>query len=400
MKIAADNNNSHSYTIKVARSIEEVEQYRDSWESMQWHPNADIDFYITIVNKRQEIIRPHVIVLYNDNNPEAMVIGRIEEKRIDIKIGYKVFYRPKLRSLTIVYGGILGNQSAFHVNVIITELLDTVKRGDADIIFFSNLPLDSEMYRLAKSKPGFFSRDHISQSNLHWKMTLPGSIDAFLQSMKRKHRYWLNRLPRVLEKEYPGKVAYKEFHNKADIDKLCSEADNIARKTYQRGLGAGFINNDETRQGIRLSAERGWLRSYFAYINNEPAAFWIGTLYGETFYLSYTGYDPIYKKYEPGTILFVRIIEDLCDNSIYEIDFGFGDAFYKKRFGNKNWEEASVIIFSPSIKNIIINLSRLMSVSLSKLFEKILRQTNFYEKIKKYWRIRLTQKSKNNNENF
>jgi hypothetical protein len=227
-------------------------------------------------------------------------------------------------------------------------------------------------------------------------MTLPGSIDEFLQSVKRKHRYWLNRLPRALEKKYPGKVTYKEFHDKADVDKLCSDADDIARKTYQRGLGAGFINNNENKKRMALAAEKGWLRSFFLYIDSQPCAFWIGTLYGETFYLDYTGYDPSYKKYELGTILFVRIIEDLCNNSIYEIDFGFGEAFYKKHFGNKNWEEASVIIFSPSIKNIIINLSRAMSAIVSEFAEKFLRRTNLYEKVKKYWRIRLTQKTNNN----
>ena len=49
MKRDADSNNSRSYTIKVARSIEEVEQYRNFWEKMQWHPNADMDYYLTVI---------------------------------------------------------------------------------------------------------------------------------------------------------------------------------------------------------------------------------------------------------------------------------------------------------------------------------------------------------------
>lgn len=99
------------WSIKVAKSVEDVEELRGTWQEWQWHPNADIDFYLTIVNARPEILRPHVILLLSNDQPVAMMIGRIEEKKFEFKIGYKSFYGPKVRLLTIIYGGILGDHS-------------------------------------------------------------------------------------------------------------------------------------------------------------------------------------------------------------------------------------------------------------------------------------------------
>ena len=142
-------------------------------------------------------------------------------------------------------------------------------------------------------------------------MTSPDSLDDFLKKMTSKHRYWLRRLPRVLERDYSGKVTYKCYQRGDDLDRLFVDAEEIAKKTYQRDLGAGFVDNAEMRQRLFLSADKGRLRAYLLYVDDKPCAFWIGTLYGKVFYLDFTGYDAAFKRYEPGTILLMWVIEDL-----------------------------------------------------------------------------------------
>jgi hypothetical protein len=166
--------------------------------------------------------------------------------------------------------------------------------------------------------------------------------------------------------------------------------EEIAQKTYQRGLGAGFVYDDENLHRMSLSANRGWLRAYLLYINKRPCAFWAGTLYEDVFYLDFTGYDPQFRQYEPGTVLLVRMIEDLCQHGIRKVDFGYGEAFYKQRFCNESWREASVYIFSTEIRSILINIMRTLVVSASNLAEKTLKRVNYLNKLKKYWRIMLT----------
>lgn len=379
------------YTIKVAKSGKEVEEIRNIWEKLQCHPNADIDFYLNIVNSREEIIRPHVIILYSGETPKAMMIGRIEERTIDLKIGYKTICKPKVLALAVIHGGILGDISPDIADALTSELIASLDQGEADIVFLSNIRVDSSIYKMAQEKPIFLCREYLIISNLHWKMSVPSAIDEFLKKLKSKHRYWMRRTKRLLEKDFEGKIAIRSFHDSGRLDKLCKDAEEIAKETYQRGLGAGFIDNDENRKRLHLSADRGWLRAYIMYNDEKPIAFWIGAVYQKTFYSKFTGYNQEYKKYEPGTIIFMKMLEDLCQDDVDGFDFGLGDAFYKKRFGDTNWEEAVVYIFAPTLKGILLNIIRTITILISMLFEKILDRFNLKDKMKKKWRRKVAR---------
>ena len=159
---------------------------------------------------------------------------------------------------------------------------------EADIVFLNALRVDSDIYRLARSLPRMISRDRIESRSTHWKMACPENLEGFLKRMSQKHRYWIRRVTKLLEKEYPGKVEYKYLHEVKDIDRLCDDAESIAKNTYQRGLGVGFNDSELTRRTLSLLATKGMLRSYFLYVNEKPCAYWIGTLYGSIFHLDYT----------------------------------------------------------------------------------------------------------------
>jgi hypothetical protein len=393
MKDEHSERNHNQYSIRVARSLEEVEELRSIWEGWQWHPNADIDFYLTIVNSRKEILRPHVILLLSNNQPMAMMIGRMEEIRLDFKVGYKTLFKPKARILNFVYGGILGEQSNSNAEIIIDELINSLKRGEADAVFLSHLPLDSNIYQVARRKPGFLYRDPIPIVNLHWQITLPASVDAFFQKMDRKRRHEINRIIRKFEKE--KRVIIKCYRQKEETEQLCNDAEEIAKKSYLRGLTAGFVHNYENQRRVTLEANRGRLLAYILYVGDKPCAF-----YGKTFHLDFTAYDPIYHKYEPGTVLLIKIIGELCKNengNINYIDFGLGDAFYKRRLCDRSWKEASMYLFAPTLNGITINSIRIILGTISRSTESFLKQTKFLATIKRHWRKYLRRKVRNDN---
>jgi CelD/BcsL family acetyltransferase involved in cellulose biosynthesis len=78
-------------------------------------------------------------------------------------------------------------------------------------------------------------------------------------------------------------------------------------------------------------------------------AFWIGSLYRDSLFLHFTGYDPAFGKYEPGKILLVHMIKELSSSypHVRSIDYGFGYALYKQRFSNQRWYECSLRIAAP-----------------------------------------------------
>jgi hypothetical protein len=382
------------YEVKFIRSIGEVEELRSIWERMQCHPNTDIDHYLTVVGSLKDVIRPHVILFSQNGQPKALAVGRLERRDMSITLGYKTLFKFKAHCLTIMYGGLLGNWSKEIYRLLVIELLNSLKRNEADVAWFNLLRSDTQIYDIARKEPSFVCRDHVIEINPHWKMALPNSLNGFLQKMTSKHRYWLNRLPRVLEKDYPGKVIYKYYQRRNELDVLFTDAEEIARKTYQRNLDAGFIDNSIMRQRLAMAADKGWLRAYLLYVDDKPCAFWIGTLYGKVFHLDFTGYDSTFKRYEPGTILFMRMIEDLTNSKVEEIDFGFGDAFYKQRFGDQHWIESSVYIYAPTIKGILLNANRTINLIPYRYLLRLAEKNNMLQKIKRLWRDKLIR---NNN---
>lgn len=380
------------YEVIVARTVDEVEALREVWQGMQpASPNADVDFYLTILKCRSEIVRPHVMMFKGDGIPLAMVIGRMEERGVKCKIAYKTLCEPKARILVIVHGGILGEQSL--AKIIVDRLVDALRQDEADVIILESLRSDSDVYQEARSIPTFLCRDHALVRNTHWNMTLPATLDELFRKISPNRREELRRFPRLLEKAYPGGLFFECFKDKEHVDRLCKDVEVIAKSTYQRGLGVGFIDNTENRQRLRLEAEKGWLRGYVLYVKGEPCAFWIGTLYKTTFHVAFLGFDPRFRRYKPGIVVFSKMIEDLYKDNVTEIDFGFGDALYKQRFGDQKWEEVSLYIFASTWKGIGINLLRTLTFSASRVAQAVVKYTRLEEKIKRYWRNRVRTKS-------
>lgn len=77
-------------------------------------------------------------------------------------------------------------------------------------------------------------------------------------------------------------------------------------------------------------------------------AFWVGVLDNGVFYSAETGYDPDLRGFEPGTLTFFRLTENLVMEKAQLLDFGLGDADYKRRFADDSYQEADLHVFGHS----------------------------------------------------
>lgn len=382
------------WKIRVLRSAEEIETIRPAWERLQWHVNADIDFFLTVVATNPATERPHVLALEEGGEVRAIVAGRIDRGRLECRLGYKALYAPPVRTLVTVYGGWMGQTRHPNAARLVDALYESLKRGEADLAQLSGLPPESDPYLYARRRPAWPWRDWLSGQAIHWKMSLPASYEEFLKRLKGKHRNDIRRNERNFEKAFPGgRIRYALVREESEVERLCDDVEMVARQTYQRGLGAGFRDDDQTRRLLRLAARRGWLRAYLIYVDELPVAFEIGTLYGQTFHLHYTGYRQDYRRHEVGTIVFMKMVGDLCQRGIAEVDFGPGDAPYKACYGDAQWREGSVMMFGRNGRGAWLGLARLAMLGLSRAAEALVRRFELTARIKKLWRASLTPAS-------
>ncbi|HVB57956.1 MAG TPA: GNAT family N-acetyltransferase [Candidatus Acidoferrales bacterium] len=376
--------------VKVFRHNSEIESIRPIWEGWHSHPNADIEFYNTIVRARPEVIRPHIMVAFRDDCPQAMLVGRIELKRLAIKTGYLTLFRPNVRMLTLPFGGLLGDGSDESCAALIDGVIETLRRGEADLAVFEPINTKSAFYSYVRTSPAWFCRDYIHTIQVHRSMTLFESAEAFRQSLSPKVRKNLKWQAKKMFADYSGEIRLATYGSAAELEVVFADVEEIARKTYQRALDVGFSDNSENRARLQLEAEKGWLRAYILYVANKPCAFWLGTLYKGTFHSDFMGYDPAFAKYSPGTYLVANVIDELCQakgpDKLVQLDFGLGDAQYKQVLGTNSWYESGPYIFAPSAKGLILNLVWTSSGLLDRSARRVLAATNLLPRIKKLWR--------------
>jgi Acetyltransferase (GNAT) domain len=384
---------STSITVKIARTLPEVEEIRRIWTQWKTHRDSDLDFCLNFVWTDPNFLHPHVVVIFRNGVPDALLVGRIEKARIAVKIGYLRLFQAPVRQLTIAYGGVLGNNSTENCELFVKSVSDSLRKGEADVAFFHQADTSSPIYPVALQKPGFFCRDRISKPFPHSFMQFPGTVEQMYLDFSGGLRAEVRKKKKKFLQEFGEKVKTECISHSADLPRVLPMIEEVAKKTYQRGLGVGFELNDYVRTKFEFCANQGWLRIYMLTIGGQPVAFWIGTLYKNIFCSDYHGYDPQYRDYTIGTYIMVETMEDLCAAHQKAIDFGMGEGIYKDRFGNQKTTECSVYIFAPSVKGIALNVIRSAGGSLDSAIRRALEKTNLIPKIKRIWRNKAAKKS-------
>jgi hypothetical protein len=383
--------------LKVVRSIDEIDALRQAWETWPSHRDSDIDFFLMIVDSYPEVVRPHIVALYRNQKLDAFLVGRLEEKVLDFRVGYFHVFHPTVRCLTFVYGAIHGNASDENAEILLREVMNCLRRREADVANLEFVPLHSPLYRAAFSVPGRLSRDTLPAAQAHRVMAIPQTLDEVYKRMSSSRRKTTQNRIRGLDRHPSGASKIVCYRTAEDLDRLFRDAEEIAKKTYHRGLGVGFADNALVRARLSLAARKGWLRGNVLYIGDRPIAFWIGMLYHTTFVSEYLGYDPEFRQSSPGTVLMMRAIEGFCGANhadvVTEIDFGLGDAEYKAALCEESWQEASVGLFSPTTRGLILKLVSTSTRLLDLAARKVLVSTGTLKKLKRVWRDRLAKKA-------
>jgi CelD/BcsL family acetyltransferase involved in cellulose biosynthesis len=378
------------YRVHVARTVEEIQELRPFWLKMNTHPDVEPDFYSFINAARAEVLSPFVVVATQNGQPATALVGRIEDTRIPIKIGYWVVSGIRSRQIAFLPEGLLGDCTAALARALILELVKALHDGVAHRVVIVNADIDSELYRNAKALTSIWLRDYSGQTTENWRTKLACTMEEFLQRRSKRSRQHFRHISRVFEEHFGNRLRYQMYEGASQVESFCKSAEEIARTTYQRGLGSGFFNNAESRGRLALSADKGWWRSYMAFVGDEPVGFWCGRLYNGVMYLDWTGYKPAYRKWEVGTILFLKMVEDLCNAGATAMDYGSGGGFYKERFGDEKRDGASIAFYSPTSKGLAMRSFKTLETVTNASARWVAGNIGILNSIKRQWRRRLS----------
>lgn len=383
-----------SRTARVVSSEQELENLRPWWESWPGNRDSEIDSFLTFLRSNPNTIRPYVVVVERDSEPDAMLVGRIDRSHIACRLGYLKLDLPAT-IMCFVYGALRGNASKENCDLIVSTVLERLSQKDADVAYMNFLREDSELYQFSVRKPSVVCRDHLRVSQQHFATTLPNSANEFYEGLSSSAKWQAKSKQKKLFKDFGGDVKVRCFGALGEIDEMIQDVEHVARNCYQRGLGVGFFDTPALRSQWRLKAERRWLRGYVLYLMGRPSAFWVGDLNEGTFGSDYLAYDAEFGKYSPGMFLIYKAIEDLCmgnSERVSAIDFAPGHAQYKQVLSNQKWSETSVYIFAPRIKAICLNLIRTLVGGTDQAVKSLLVRTNLLQRVKKAWRAHARSK--------
>ena len=225
-----ENERKKDYSISVIQKFEEIEKIRDFWEENQWHPYTDIDYYIAFASSYRGFVRPHIILLSRNDRPKTLVIGWIQEKNLNFKIGYKNIFRAKTRALHIEYAGILGDACHSNCAAIVEEIMNLLKSGEVEVAFFKFIKHESPIFKMATSMPSFLCRDYHPVINLHWAISMPESFDELVRRFSRTTRKKLRRQNNLINKEFKDNLCVKCFRTVDDLESALADVETIAHR--------------------------------------------------------------------------------------------------------------------------------------------------------------------------
>lgn len=342
--------------VRTICDLRELETLRAFWRYCPGTRDSDLDFFSGMIRSRPGCL-PHVIVLTRDTKPDAILVGFFERRKMSFKLGHFTICEPEVKILEFVSGGLRGRASNENCAAFVHAVMRSLDEGYADMALWEEVDVQSPLYDYALRWPGFFSRDHFPCIDSHWWLTnFPDSLDAFLLSRSRSQRSKLRHKYNTVLNHFAGKMHIRCFRSATDLEAATADMEKIARKTKRRVVGSGFMDTPQLREQMAMAAASGWLRIYILYFDEQPVAFWKGTLYGGCLQGDHVGYDPFWSDFSPGIFLFLKILEGFHADGLQLVDLGFRDTQFKRYLGNLSSVESRVRIYAPTLRGSLLNL--------------------------------------------
>ena len=235
----------------------------------------------------------------------------------------------------------LNPEGADYTGFIITEreteclklfLNYLAEHDDWDFIYLFDVPRTSIIPDLLPKISDAIPTFELIEGVMCPYISVPNSMDVFMQGLHRKFRKELRRCMRNLEKDF-HRVELKTYDEFGSVEEAMKIHFKLNQKRWKSKHMPGTFNTQEVRafyiDVAKLFADNGWLALYFLTVNDEPIAGLYCLEYNQRMYAAVSGFDPDYSRYSVGNLLFAKVIEKCIERKIEEFDFMKGDEPYK-----------------------------------------------------------------------
>jgi CelD/BcsL family acetyltransferase involved in cellulose biosynthesis len=359
--------------VTVARTPAEVDALAERWDGIPVEsPHASRALFVLVDRAAGENSRPHVILVERDGEPPILVVGRVERRPFEVRAGYRVLLRTRARWLSIVPGGVIGARTPEDHRQVVGLLRRSLARGEADILQLSKVEVGGPLHEATTRRLAWYERGRGLTPLRNHRSALAGGFDAFLAARSKGTRWRIRRRLKKLT-EQTSELTLWRVGSGDSPDAVAAALDTVAARSYQRGIGVGFVDDDLHRGLVSWAVEGGPFQVWILKRGGVPLAYVNGVLHERTFHLFETAFDASAADDEPGAILIARVLEELAsDPDVDGFDYGFGDAQYKQSLSDSSVDVADLLGFAARPRPLMLNSLNLSSAAAISMAKRLL----------------------------
>jgi CelD/BcsL family acetyltransferase involved in cellulose biosynthesis len=323
------------------------------------------------------------IAFYRDGALINYLPFRLRQIKLRLRLGEVTIVRLPFRALQLYGAAIVGeNTDVAWACTALSEI-----RLPYDGLTLEEIPTSSALWRELKGDNKKFLVFERSRAP-HYVIDLPSNYAHYFQQLSGKTRTNIRRGEKELEARL-GHWEVRKFTASEHVHGMLQLVEAIATKTFHYHLLGQDLttSNEQLDRNLTIYAQQGWLRGYVLLGNNRPVAYVLGYLVNGCYQYELIGYDPEFAHASPGIVLLAQVVEDLISTAAANLlDFGAGDASYKRLFGNRSYEDGALLVSRRTPYASSAAIAERLFANASRLGASVLERTGMKARLKKFVR--------------
>jgi hypothetical protein len=229
--------------------------------------------------------------------------------------------------------------------------IEDLKNTGHQIAYLSSYPVAKKLNSLS------FKKRYICYTARHYKhyyIDCSSGFENYCESFKSKTISTIRRKVKKVAASCSNEEYFKIYRTPAEIEEFIGIADSISKKTFQfKLLNQGLQCSQKYVEDYIQKANDEKIIGFILFVNDQPVAYNLCPIYGDGVLLYfYTGYDPEYSDYSPGTVLQYKTIETAFKlDYIKKYDLCTGEGKHKELFSDEFIHCADIYYFPLTLKN-------------------------------------------------